>query len=165
VSPSGPVVPEPDYLIGLMARPRFAGRLSPEEALSVACADELRRLAVERKLRAVWFRVPNEHPAGGRLGQMAQAKAVATGAVPGAFDLAFLWDAGAGGVELKVEKAQHGLVTVKGELRARAPRRTYQRERQRDFQRWCFEQGVSYALARRVGEMLDVLREWGRLDG
>lgn len=155
---------ERDYLIDLMMCPSFKGRLEPEEEVSLWCASGLRQLTRERRLRAVWCCVPGEQKQGGRLGAMHQARVVALGFVPGTSDFLFLWDTGAGGIELKVEEPQASLLAPGGKPGLRKGRRTYQRPRQKDFQRWCEEQGVKYAVCRRWGEMRAVLEDWGRVD-
>jgi len=146
-----------------MACPSFKGRLSPEDEVSFWCASELRRLTRSRELRCVWSMVPGEQRQGGRLGPMHQARVQALGYVPGCPDFLFAWGTGGGGIELKIEAAQGSMVPVGGKLAVRKGRRTYQGDGQRDFERWCAEQGVKYAVARRWGEMRETLMEWGRL--
>jgi hypothetical protein len=159
----GPERPFADHVSRLMACPSFAGRLSPEEEVSLWCASQLRGLTRRGLLRCAWTMVPGENKQGGRLGMMHQARQVALGYVPGCPDFLFLWGSGSGGIELKVDDPQGRLLPTAGGLAPRKGRRTYQRERQVDFQNWCVDRGVRYEVARRWGEMEAVLVGWGLL--
>jgi hypothetical protein len=147
----------------LMATPAYQGMLQPEEALSVAVATELRRLTHQGKLRAVWSRLPLEHPEGGRYGMAAQCKRIAMGGVPGAPDFWFAWGTGSGLIELKVNNPQASLLTPSGKLGIRKGRRTYLNGRQKLFAEWCKTHGVKHAVCRSVDEVKEKLREWGLL--
>jgi hypothetical protein len=147
----------------LMACPSYQGSLQPEESLSVAVATELRRLTHQGGLRAVWSRLPLEHPEGGRYGMAAQCKRVAMGGVPGAPDFWFIWDGGGGLIELKTEGAQASLLTPSGKAGLRKGRRTYLRGRQRLFQAWAGMFHVEHAVCRSVDEVVAVLKQWGVL--
>lgn len=149
----------------LMATPSYQGALQPEESLSVAVATELRRLTHQGRLRAVWSRLPLEHPEGGRYGMQAQCKRIAMGGIPGAPDIWVSWGTGSGLIELKTEAAQASLLTPSGKAGLRKGRRTYLRGRQRLFQAWAEAHGVQHAVARSVAEVVAVLKQWGVLDG
>jgi hypothetical protein len=149
----------------LMACPSYQGTLQPEESLSVAVASELRRLTHQGGLRAVWSRLPLEHPEGGRYGMLAQVKRTAMGAVPGAPDFWFCWQQGAGLIELKTEASQGSLLAPSGKAGLRKGKRTYLRGRQRLFQAWAEMFHVKHAVCRSVGEVVAVLKQWGVLDG
>jgi hypothetical protein len=149
----------------LMATPSYQGSLLPEDQLSYAVATELRRLVHAGRLRAVWFGIPIQHPAGGKYAMLAQAKRTALGAVPGCPDFGFIWDTGGGFIELKVDHAQGSLLAPSGKAGLRRGRRTYLRGRQRLFQAWAEANGVRHAVARSVAEVVAVLKGWGVLDG
>lgn len=149
----------------LMGAPSWRGPLQPEEHLSCAVASELRRLTSAGRLRAVWSRVPGEHPEGGRYAMAQQIKRTCMGHVPGVPDLFFAWGTGAGFIELKVEGAQGSLLAPSGKAGLRRGRRTYLRGRQRLFEAWAGQYGVHHAVARSVNEVVAVLKGWGVLDG
>jgi hypothetical protein len=149
----------------LMATPSYQGALQPEESLSVAVATELRRLSHAGGLRAVWSRLPLEHPEGGRYGMQAQCKRIAMGGIPGAPDLWFIWDGGGGLIELKTEASQGSLLAPSGKAGLRRGRRTYLRGKQRLFAAWAEMFHVKHAVCRSVAEVVAVLKQWGVLDG
>ena len=64
------------------------------------------------------------------------------GMIKGAPDYAFLWNNGAGIIEMKSAK---GLLT----------------EHQKMFKEWCMSLGVAYELARTAEDAIGALREWG----
>ena len=162
---SPPTVEKPGNGIHeLMATPAYQGSLQPEEALSVAVATQLRRLTHQGRLRAVWSRLPLEHPEGGRYGMVAQCKRAAMGGVAGAPDFWFIWNGGGGLIELKVEGAQASLLTPSGKAGLRRGRRTYLRGRQRLFQAWAEMFHVKHAVCRSVPEVLTVLQQWGVME-
>jgi hypothetical protein len=145
------------WLPRLMACPSWNGRrLDPEEELSLWVAAELRKLTRSGALRAVWTRCPVEVRAGGKLAAMWQCLGRVLGVVPGCPDFLVLWGTGAGGVELKVERAQ-------GDMLSPGRRRTYLRQGQKDFREWCVNNGVRHEVCRSVPEVTDALRRWGRL--
>jgi hypothetical protein len=149
--------PADGWLHRLMACPSWSGRrLDPEEELSLWVAAELRRLTRSGALRAVWTRCPVEVRRGGHLAAMWQCLGRVLGVVPGCPDFLVLWGAGAGGLELKVERAQ-------GDMLSPGRRRTYLRQGQRDFREWCVSNGVRHEVCRSVPEVTDALRRWGRL--
>jgi hypothetical protein len=158
-----PVDKQANGIHELMAAPSYQGRLQPEEELSYRVATELRRLTHAGKLRCVWFRIPNEHPEGGRYGMLAQVKRVALGAVPGVPDFGFIWGSGGAFIELKVEGAQASLLAPSGKAGLRKGRRTYLRGRQKLFVAWAQAHGVRHAVARSVGEVVTTLQQWGVL--
>jgi hypothetical protein len=148
----------------LMGAPDCQGQLGPEDHLSYAVACELRRLSVQGRLRAVWFGIPIQHPAGGKYAMLAQAKRTALGAVPGCPDFGVMWGTGAGFIELKVDDPQGRLLATDAGLTGwRKGRRTYLRGRQRLFQAWAQAHGVRHAVARSVAEVVAVLKGWGVL--
>jgi hypothetical protein len=155
--------PPDGWLPRLMACGSFAGRLEPEQELSAWVAAELRRLTRSGALRAVWSCHPAEVRMGGRIGQMLQSLLLFMGVVPGSSDFVFTWGAGSGWIELKIEERQPDLLKLRQDGRARAPRRTYLRDRQPDFREWCLMLGVKHACCRSVPEVLATLRAWGRL--
>jgi hypothetical protein len=150
-SPRGQVdmsAPADGWLHRLMACPSWSGRrLDPEEELSLWVAAELRRLTRSGALRAVWTRCPVEVRRGGKLAAMWQCLGRVLGVVPGCPDFLVLWGGGAGGIELKVERAQGDNL----------------RQGQKDFREWCVSNGVRHEVCRSVPEVTGALRRWGRL--
>ena len=120
-------------------------RLQPEEALAVAFADELRRAALEGRLRAVWTHPANEL-AGRRSGlsEIRYAIAKAMGLVHGTPDYLFLAEDRSGALEAKT-----GTGT--------------QQQNQKDFETWCAAVKVPYRVFRSVEEGLAILVGWGML--
>jgi hypothetical protein len=148
----------------LMGSPSYRGQLEPEDQLSYAVATALRQETNAGRLRAVWFGIPIQHPAGGKYGMLAQAKRTCLGAVPGTPDFGFIWDTGGGFIELKTEAAQGSLLMPSGKAGiSRARRRSYLSQRQRLFATWAEGHGVKHSVARSVGEVLSILRKWGVL--
>jgi len=148
----------------LMACPSYQGALGPEDQLSYAVATELRRLTHKGLLRAVWFGIPIQHPAGGKYAMLAQAKRTALGGVPGCPDFGVMWGTGSGFIELKVDDPQGRLLATDAGLTGwRKGRRTYLRGKQRLFQAWAEMFHVKHAVCRSVGEVVAVLKQWGVL--
>lgn len=120
-------------------------RLQPEEKLAVEFADTLRELTRSGLLRAVWTHPANEI-AGRKSGLSAIRYTIAKrmGLIDGAADYLFMWEDGSGALEAKIgsNKQQHN---------------------QLDFEWWCQQNGVNYAVFRTVEEGLAKLREWGAL--
>lgn len=154
-----------EQLHELMGCPSFKGRLEREEELSCWVAAELRRLTRAGRLRCVWSRVPTEHQAGGRLGQMWQSKSVTMGSIPGVPDYFFAWGSGSGLIELKSTDRQARIAFLDGEARVRRGTRSYLRPRQKLFRDWAEGHGVRHAVARSVPEVIGALKQWGVLDG
>lgn len=139
------------HLLRLMTPPRLSAnvRLGPEDQIGVALASELRVATLQGRMRGVWTHVSNEvgfdrSPAARKKANLRYAMAMALGLTPGCADYLFLWSDGAGAIELKSKTGR-------------------QTDVQRDFERWCSDQGVPYRVARSVGEALDILIEWGVL--
>ena len=135
----------PAHLVRLMQHVPFRGKLGPEDAEAYAFANALRAAALEGRLRAVFTHIPNElaHAARGRR-MIAAAKARALGMIPGSSDYLFCWQ----GKSLALEmKSRTGSLT----------------DNQKDFMRWCADNGVPYVVARSSGAALAILVEYGVL--
>lgn len=145
------------HLVRLMMRPKLANlKLGPEDQMAVQFADGLRVFALQGKLKAVWTHVANEMAGAGktkdenarktsiRLAQIRYAIAKALGLISGTSDYLFLWEGGSGALE------------------AKAPGKP-QRPEQKDFQKWCEENGVPYRIFHTPKEGYLVLEEWGVL--
>lgn len=90
----------------------------------------------------VWFPIPNGR---GKFSARFAALMKRRGAwKAGVSDYAFLWDTGAGAIELKTDTGR-------------------QSDAQKDFQAWCASMGVPYAICRSVDDVHAVLTGWGRL--
>ena len=119
--------------------------LQPEERLAVDFADSLRDLTNKGLLPAVWLHPANE--IAGRRSSLSKIRytiAKRMGLLPGAADYLFLWADGSGCLEAKIGSNK-------------------QQDNQLDFEWWCKENGVRYAVFRTVEEGHAILREWGVL--
>lgn len=152
-----------DFIARLMSCPSWRGTLLPEAELSAWVAAELRVLTRAGKLRCVWSMHPAEARRGGKAGQMWQALLVYLGVIPGSSDFVFTWGDGSGWIELKIERQQTDLLSLRKDGTARAPRRTYMRPGQVDFAAWCAMHAVRHAVCRNIREVTDTLKQWGVL--
>lgn len=135
----------PLYLISLMQRtavPMVWGRrrviLKAEEQMSVELADKLRELTLQKKLACVWCHLPNE----GKRGLLTAIIVKAMGMIPGAADFLFCWGEGSAFIELKAGKNK-------------------QSDHQKNFQAWCEDNDVPYALCYSAEEAISKLKQWG----
>jgi hypothetical protein len=131
------------FLSLLMSRPVIERmprlKLLPEQALTVRVADMLRLHTIHRRLKGVWFHIPNE----GKRTPYDGAVIKAMGRIPGAPDFIFIGEWGSLLIELKVDSPQS--------------------EPQQYFEYWCKEQRVRYVICRAVDEVENILRECGAL--
>lgn len=130
----------PAYQILQRPKLNWSWKLEPEQKLSVEVADMLRAFTLQGKLRGVWHAVPNE----GKRNRIVACIMKAMGLLPGVADLSFKGAWGGGYIELKTEKGR-------------------QQGSQKQFQAWCEQEGVNYALCRSLGDVMDTLKAWGAL--
>ena len=115
----------------------------PEQDLCIDFANRLRALELDGKLRCVWTHVPNE--IGWNRNKVAQtiyAAAKAMGMIVGTADYLFL--------------AENGSLALEAKSKAGS-----QHEGQKDFEKWCQEKNVPYALFRSADEGIELLRKNG----
>lgn len=135
----------PPFLISLMTRDKIPytwGKrfviLKPEEKMSVELADKLRELTLQRQMRCVFTHLANE----GKRSLLVALITKAMGMIPGAADFLFCWANGSAFIELKVG-------------------RNKQSNSQKNFQLWCQENGVLYALCYSADDAILTLKGWG----
>lgn len=135
----------PAFLTSLMVRDKIPyswGRrrvlLKPEEKMSVEFADKLRELTLQKRLGCLWCHIPNE----GKRSALVAIITKAMGMIPGVGDFLFCWGDGSAFVELK-----HG--------------KNKQSVHQRNFELWCGENNVRYAVCYNIDEAIAILGGWG----
>jgi len=117
----------------------------PEQDICIEFANRLRALELDGKTRCVWTHVPNE--IGWNRNKVAQtiyAAAKAMGMIVGTSDYLFLSADGSLALEAKSKEGS-------------------QHNGQKDFEAWCKEKGVPYALFRSADEGIELLRKHGMI--
>lgn len=109
----------PQWLITLLSYTPFYGQAKPEAQLCLYICEQLTRLAVNGKLKGVFFHVPNE----GALGKVTRALFKAMGVISGVPDY----------IHLKADKPL--LIEIKTLKGATS-------KRQREFRMWCALHGI-----------------------
>lgn len=115
----------------------------PEQDLCIEFANRLRALELDGRTSCVWTHVPNE--IGWNRNKVAQtiyAAAKAMGMIVGTADYLFLAADGSLALEAKSKSGT-------------------QHDGQKDFEKWCGEKGVPYAVFRTVEEGIEILRQHG----
>jgi hypothetical protein len=115
--------------------------LKPEEKMSVEFADKLRELTLQKQLRCLWCHIPNE----GKRSLLTALIIKASGMIPGVGDFLFCWGGGSAFIELKAGKNKQSI-------------------HQKNFELWCKENDVDYALCYSVEAAIGVLHDWGLID-
>lgn len=138
----------PAFLVSLMLRdkvPYSWGKrrvtLKPEEQMSVELADNLRELTLQRKMHCVFTHIANE----GKRSLLVALITKAMGMIPGVGDFLFCWATGSAFIELKAGKNK-------------------QSENQKNFELWCQENDVKYAVCYSVEESILTLQRWGLIN-
>jgi len=126
-------------LLKLLITPKFSGKLQPESFLQKQFVDYLKFLSIEKKLKSVWFSVPNENA--NNKNPIFGSKLKSLGKINGVADMIFLWEGGSGCIEFKSEK---------GKLS----------ESQKLFQKWCCSLGINYEVVRSFEDGILVLKKW-----
>lgn len=111
-----------------------------EDGIAYQVRCNLAQYTMQKRLKAVWFHVPNEAKRSKQLGMIMKA----LGMIPGVSDYVFLWDGGCGVIELK--HGNNGL-----------------RDSQAIFLDWCRDHKVNRAVCYGANQVDTVLREWGIL--
>ena len=117
--------------------------LKGEDALTNIIAQYLRAMSLEGKLKGVWFHVPNESVVseGNRVTDILRIKRKqAMGLINGAPDFVFVSAEKTIFIELK---------TKTGTLS----------EYQKLFREWCESEGITYTIARSLGDVIEILTE------
>ena len=117
--------------------------LKGEDALTNVIAQYLRAMSLEGKLKGVWFHVPNESVVseGNRVTDILRIKRKqAMGLINGAPDFVFVSTEKTIFIELK---------TKTGTLS----------EYQKLFREWCESDGITYTIARSLGDVIKILTE------
>ena len=131
-------------LYQLLGALSFKGRLNPEAALQKSFIDELRHLSINKRLGCVWASIPNENSS--NKSPVYGAMLRATGKIPGAPDMLFMWDEGCGFIEFKSGKNK-------------------QTEKQKLFEKWCKSCNVKYEISYSKDDAINILTKWGVING
>ena len=130
----------PPFLVKLLSRDKLNMRwkIEPEQRLTIEVADWLRGMSLTGQLKAVWTHVANEGKRHIITGMILKAM----GLISGVSDFVFLWNDGAGAIELKVGNGK-------------------ETDNQNMFSQWCDAQGVYRATCRSREEVEQTLKLWG----
>ena len=148
-------------LLRLMWRPRLSPhvKLGPEDRLGIEIADQCRLWAMEGRLSAVFFHVPNEGGgANRRKAEIELAVKRALGMIPGTPDLVFI---GAG----SMVHDGHGQANVYSrvlfmELKSQ---KGVQTANQKDFEEWSRSLAIPYHIVRSLEQAEALLIDHGLL--
>ena len=117
--------------------------LKGEDALTNIIAQYLRAMSLEGKLKGIWFHVPNESVVSesNRVTDILRIKRKqAMGLINGAPDFVFVSAEKTIFIELKTKT---GVLS----------------EYQKLFKEWCESEGITYTIARSLGDVIEILTE------
>lgn len=128
------------HILSLMQNYKLAWNwtLEPEQRLTIECADYLRALTIEGKLKAIWCHCPNEGKRHKIVGQIMRRM----GMLPGSPDFWFAWKDGSGVMELKVKPNP-------------------MQPSQKNYVAWAGDRGVHHAVIYSLEQFKATLQDWG----
>jgi len=112
-------------------------RVKPEERICIEFADSLRAATLAGELKCIFCHVPNE----GKRHIFVALILRAMGMITGCADYFFAWESGSGFIEFKTPGNK-------------------QTPSQKDFEQWCVDLGIKYAVCTSAAEATKKLEEW-----
>ena len=114
----------------------------PEQIICTDFANQVRALTLEDRMLGIWTHVPNEIGwSPNKVAQMLYAAAKAMGMIVGTSDYLFIGPNGGLALEAKSKTGT-------------------QHPGQKDFQKWCEDQGIPYEVFRSSQEGLEILKKY-----